>query len=104
MHYSKSDDEFYGSYKWKCTRNRAIKRSGGFCLYCKRYGRRTEATTVHHIYPRHMYPEYQWQAWNLFPVCAACHNRLEDRVNGELTEEGKALMIHTIPPTSGLVE
>lgn len=62
-----------------------------------RYGRAEEATTVHHIYPSAQYPEYAWADWNLISVSQGTHNKLENRVTGELTEEGKRLMRKTKP-------
>lgn len=62
-----------------------------------RYGRAEEATTVHHIYPSGQYPEYAWADWNLISVSQGTHNKLENRVTGELTEEGKRLMRKTKP-------
>ncbi len=63
----------------------------------KRYGRTTEATIVHHIYPANAYPEYCYCDWNLISVSQKTHNRLENRQTGELTEMGKQLMKRTVP-------
>ena len=65
------------------------------CQISKRYGKLVQANTVHHIFPREDYPEYEWCDWNLISVSNEVHNRLHDRISGELTEEGTALMIRT---------
>ena len=56
-----------------------------------------EANTVHHIYPADKYPEYAWCDWNLISVSQAGHNKLENRLTGELTALGKQLMEQTRP-------
>lgn len=63
----------------------------------RRYGRITEATTVHHIYPAKKYPEYAFASWNLISVSQKTHNMLENRQTGELTEMGRQLMKKTVP-------
>lgn len=91
-YYTKEADPFYSTDRWRHLRTAALNRSGYMCKYCARVGIRKPADTVHHIYPRKTYPQYQWCLWNLYPVCRACHNKLEDRTNGELTDEGLALL------------
>ncbi len=38
------------------------------CRESARYGKRVEATTVHHVWPAEDYPEYAWELWNLISL------------------------------------
>ena len=89
---------FYKSKKWKDKCKVIFKRDGYQCQLSKRYGRRVEAELVHHIYPLAVYPEYRLKNWNLISVSRSEHNRLHDRVTGELTDYGRQLMFRTHPP------
>lgn len=62
------------------------------CQVSKRYGKRVEANTVHHIFPRDRFPQWQWHNWNLISVSHEVHNELHDRGSGELTEKGWGLL------------
>ena len=88
--------DYYGA-KWKRKRKRILRLDGYVDQIAKRYGVTEEANTVHHIYPVKEYPEYQWEEWNLISVSGATHNKLENRLTGELTEMGKELMKQTKP-------
>ena len=85
-------EAFYHSARWIKKRERILRRDGYQCQYAKQYGRLEEANTVHHIFPRRLYPQYAWEDWNPISVSAANHNKLENRATGELTEEGRAMM------------
>lgn len=85
-------DPFYLSAKWKRLRAAVLRRDGYMCQLSKRYGKRVQATHVHHIFPRESFPEYQLCAWNLISVCAEWHNKLHDRTTDALTAEGLRLM------------
>ena len=87
----------YGSIKWKNKRKHILRLDGYKCRIDRRYGKATEATIVHHIYPAEEYPEYAWCDWNLISVSIANHNRLENRKTGELTELGRSLQRATKP-------
>lgn len=65
------------------------------CQLSKRYGKCVPADTVHHIFPRDEYPEYQWEDWNLISVSVDMHNKLHDRKTGKLTAYGFELMRKT---------
>lgn len=65
------------------------------CQISKRYGKRIDADTVHHIYPVSDYPEYAWCDWNLISVSQQMHNRLHDRDNNALSDEGEKLKSRT---------
>lgn len=81
----------YKSKRWKKLRERILRRDDYMCQVSKRYGRRVEANTVHHIYPADQYPEYQWEDWNLISLSQSVHNEMHVRDSAELTEKGKAL-------------
>lgn len=87
---------YYGS-KWKKKRLHILRLDGYMDQIAKRYGRTEDAVVVHHIYPADKYPKYAWQDWNLISVSLASHNKLENRMTGELTELGKQLMRRTKP-------
>lgn len=54
-----------------------------------------EATTVHHIFPRDEFPQYEMEAWNLISLTTEMHNKLHDRTTNQLTAEGIALLKRT---------
>lgn len=68
-------DEFYHSKKWESMRKRILVRDGYMCMNCKRYGRRRQATTVHHIKHYDEYPELALDPSNLISLCNECHNK-----------------------------
>ena len=86
---------FYETRRWKKLRQAVLRRDGYLCRISSRYGKRIEATTVHHIFPRDEYPELQWEPWNLISVSTAAHNAMHDRNTGELTNEGRILQERT---------
>ena len=88
-------EKFYSSPRWQSLRKAILRRDGYMDKVAWRYGKRREATIVHHIFPREEYPEYAWAPWNLISVSMATHNRLHDRESDELTEEGVALLRRT---------
>ena len=81
----------YHSGKWRTKRKKILKRDGYMCQVCKRFGKRLDATTVHHIYPAEKYPEYVWHDWNLISLCGKCHDKMHDRTNDTLTKDGEQL-------------
>lgn len=84
----KYTDPFYRSRRWERLRAAVLRRDGYMCQEAKRYGKRAEATTVHHVFPRDEFPEYQWEAWNLVSLAGDVHDQMHDRVTGALTEKG----------------
>lgn len=90
----------YKTARWVSLRKRILRRDKYLCQNCKRYGRRVEATTVHHIYPLSEYDEYKYCAWNLISLCSACHNKMHDRDSDRLTIEGMRLKEKTPRPKS----
>lgn len=91
----KAVDPFYKSTRWKKLRQRILRRDGYMCQLSKRTGRMVEASTVHHIFPRETFPEFQYEAWNLVSLCGEQHNRLHDRDTDQLTAEGLELARRT---------
>lgn len=73
-------DPHYNKGRHKRWRADVIKRAGGLCEECKRYGRVDKdglpivATVAHHIMPREIYPELQYVLGNGRALCEACHN------------------------------
>ena len=99
-------DPFYLSPRWIRLRKVILRRDGYVCQYFKRYGKTVEAKTVHHIFPRQEYPEYEWQAWNLISLSYEAHMMMHGE-GGALTDEGMklatrvALRVGVSPPGSG---
>lgn len=88
-------ERFYSSPRWQSLRKAILRRDGYMDKVVWRYGKRREATIVHHIFPREEFPEFAWAPWNLISISMATHNRLHDRESDELTEEGAALLRRT---------
>ncbi|MFV0527751.1 MAG: HNH endonuclease [Lachnospiraceae bacterium] len=85
----KKADPFYLTSKWKAKRGKILRRDGYQCQECKRYGRGTEADTVHHVYSRIEHPRLAYESWNLISLCTKCHNTMHDRDNDNMTDKGK---------------
>lgn len=75
MEYSHDNDAFYGSARWKRTRQKILRRDGYMCQICKRYGKLTEAAEVHHIEHLEDNPKRAFDPDNLISLCKACHRR-----------------------------
>lgn len=76
-------------------REAILRRDGYVCRESARYGKRRQADTVHHIFPRDLFPEYQWEPWNLISLAGDVHDAMHDRVTGELTDRGAELLRRT---------
>ena len=85
-------DPFYKLPRWKRLRESVQRRDGYMCQESRRFGKRVEATTVHHVFPRDAFPEYQWEPWNLVSLAGDVHDKMHDRVTGELTDRGAELL------------
>lgn len=81
-------NRFYLSKRWKQKRENILRRDKYICRQCKRYGRTTPATLVHHIYPLEHYPEYKLTSINLISLCNTCHEQMHDRATGEIRDIG----------------
>ena len=88
----------YKGGRWKAARARALRRDGYRCRECRRYGKRVEATHVHHVWPVEDFPEYAFEAWNHLSLCLGCHDKMHDRLTGRLTELGQRWKNRTPPP------
>lgn len=82
--YKKSYDKFYHSLEWQAVRQQVLDRDHYLCQVCKRAGRITPATTVHHIVPVRADYSRRLDPSNLETICKACHN-------AEHNERGKSL-------------
>ena len=91
----KNADPFYQTAKWKRLRLAILQRDGWQCQESKRYGKRVEADTVHHIFPREEFPEYRYAAWNLISLAGDVHNQMHDRNTNALTDKGIDLLRRT---------
>ena len=85
-------ERFYNDKHWQHIRASALRRDGYMCQLSKRYGKIREANTVHHIFPREDFPEYQYELWNLISLTKEKHNELHDRATNQLTAEGIELL------------
>lgn len=88
----KQVEEFYKSRRWGRLRAAVLRRDGYLCQASRRYGKRVEADTVHHAFPREEFPEYEWEAWNLVSLCGRAHDQMHDRTSGALTEMGREML------------
>ena len=91
----KRADPFYKLPRWERTRAAILRRDGYMCRESARFGKRAEANTVHHIFPRDLFPEYQWEPWNLVSLAGDVHDKMHDRITGELTARGADLLRRT---------
>jgi 5-methylcytosine-specific restriction enzyme A len=80
---------FYKTSRWKSKREKVLRRDEYCCQECKRYGKTTAATTVHHIHPLRIRPDLRLTTWNLVSLCGKCHDKMHDRNSDELTGLGK---------------
>lgn len=85
----KQTNPFYKSKKWIRKREVILKRDQYKCRQCKRYGKTTAASTVHHINPLERYPELKLTTWNLLSLCGSCHDKMHDRKTNQLTALGR---------------
>lgn len=85
----------YKSHKWKHKRETILRRDKYKCQISNRYGKNVPADMVHHIFPADLFPEYFFCDWNLISLSNDIHNKLHNRITGELTEAGKELLRRT---------
>lgn len=79
----------YNCKRWEHKRTAILKRDEYICQESKRYGKRVQANTVHHIFPAELYPELAYEDWNLISLSNKQHNAMHIRDTHELTELGK---------------
>lgn len=73
---------FYNSSAWQNKRQSILRRDKYLCQDCKRYGRRVDATTVHHISELDSFPELALCDKNLVSLCDKCHNKRHPEKGG----------------------
>ena len=88
----KTVDPYYRTARWQRLRAAVLRRDGYMCQVSKRYGKRVQADTVHHVFPRDEFPEYQWELWNLISLAGDVHDTMHDRMSGALTDKGAELL------------
>jgi 5-methylcytosine-specific restriction protein A len=66
--------KFYKSRRWKYKRRQILKRDNHECQRCKREGKYSKATTVHHKEHLEKRPDLALVDENLESLCSACHN------------------------------
>ena len=69
-------ENFYKTAKWKAKREKILRRDGYRCQECRKYGKNTPATYVHHILHLEDRPDLALVDSNLESVCLPCHNKL----------------------------
>lgn len=79
---SMTEQEFCKTRRWQSMRKAVLRRDKFLCVDCKRYGRLTQATTVHHIKHYDEHPELALEPSNLVSLCAACHNKRHPEKGG----------------------
>jgi len=79
---------FHKATRWKVKRVKILKRDEYMCRECKRYGKTTEATTVHHVKPIEERHDLGYSSKNLISLCKPCHGKMHDRVTDKLTALG----------------
>jgi 5-methylcytosine-specific restriction endonuclease McrA len=79
----------YKTTRWKRKRKIILKRDEYMCRECRRYGKTTAASTVHHVIPVEEQPKLAFVNENLLSLCDPCHDAMHDRNNDVLTELGR---------------
>lgn len=82
-------NNFHKSKTWQAKRKVILARDKYMCRNCKRYGKRRDATTVHHVTPIDMDYSLRLHSGNLISLCNDCHEKMHNRMTGELTKIGK---------------
>ena len=67
--------DFYHSREWREIRPIVLSRDHHECQDCRRAGRYSRGTTVHHILRLEDRPDLALTLDNLVTLCATCHNR-----------------------------
>lgn len=87
-------DPFYYSERWKKKRALILRRAGYKDQLRIREGVSINANTVHHIFRREEYPQYEWNDWNLIAISDRTHKQLH-KPDGQLSSLGRMLMMET---------
>ena len=83
------------SARWERMRQFVLSRDCYLDQVARRYGKRIEATQVHHIFPREYFPRWTFEPWNCISVSTKTHDKLHDRTSHKLTADGWALLVRT---------
>jgi|SRR5690625_1319520 len=81
-------NRFYGRVQWTRVRSNILRRDEYMCRECRRFGRTTEATHVHHIFPIETHWELRTNRDNLVSLCNVCHEKMHNRITNEITKVG----------------
>lgn len=65
----------YKTKRWRNKRVQILRRDKHLCQICLRYGKKTDAVTVHHVKHVEDYPELAFVDENLISLCNDCHNK-----------------------------
>ena len=87
---------FHNTRPWKNKRIVILKRDGYQCRECKRYGKVTEADTVHHVLPIEDRYDLRLDNRNLISLCEGCHERVHNKFDKKLSKLGEELKERTL--------
>ena len=90
----------YKSKRWERLRAAVLKRDNYMCQESLRYGKRVQANTVHHVFPARLYPQFQWEPWNLISLSGKAHREMHDVETGALTVKGDGWRRRCPPPST----
>lgn len=65
----------YNTARWHDLRKKILRRDRYQCRICRRYGKLTEATEVHHIQHADERPDLAYSPDNLISLCHSCHEK-----------------------------
>lgn len=86
----------YNTKLWERIRAAVLRKDEYLCQECKRYGKSTEANTVHHVLPAEKctgeYERFKYDSRNLISLCRKCHEHMHVRNSGELSDAGENLL------------
>lgn len=74
--------DFYHTKAWERRKASILRRDSYQCQECRRYGRKRQATTVHHIQHLDEHPELALTPSNLISLCSQCHNKAHPEKGG----------------------
>ena len=83
---------FYNSNRWRLFRKRILRRDEYTCQRCKRYGKVTTATEVHHIKHLEDFPELAFDPRNCVALCKGCHNMQHPEKGTNSARKNHAMM------------
>lgn len=87
--------KFYNTKKYQDLRASVLREAEYTDQLELRAGKRVPADTVHHIFPREQYPEYELCRWNLIAISNKTHEALHNRVWDKLSPLGLELLLET---------